>query len=118
MPIRDMYDELPEWRGTYLRRKNKERLAALDAETGERQERLSLVTDCTPTAPTVQNPDSTWRPRLDVRGQRQRSDGRRVWAIGARLGYWPCLQAPFIRLDVGPFIIEACSGRRGYRHQG
>ncbi len=118
MPIRDMYDALPEWRGTHLRRQNKERLAALDAETDERQERLARVTDFTPACPIVQNRDSAWRPRLDVRGQRQRSDGRRVWSMGARLGYWPCLQAPFIRVDVGPFIIEACVGRRGYRHQG
>lgn len=39
----DMYDELPEEVGTELRRRNKERLAELDAKTSERQARISQV---------------------------------------------------------------------------
>lgn len=45
-----------------------------------------------------------------VRSQRKRQDGRLVWAFGARVGYWPCLKALFIRFDLGPIIAEAWVG--------
>lgn len=40
--------------------------------------------------------------------QRQRSDGRHVWAFGLRMGYWPCLRGVFAKLDFGPVFIELC----------
>ena len=41
--IRDMYDLLPPERGEELRRLNKERLAALEAESAERRGRLEQL---------------------------------------------------------------------------
>lgn len=41
--IRDMYDLLPPERGQELRRLNKERLAALEAESAERRRRLEQL---------------------------------------------------------------------------
>ena len=41
--IRDMYDLLPPPRGVELRRRNLERLAALDVEAAERRVRLAIV---------------------------------------------------------------------------
>jgi hypothetical protein len=54
------------------------------------------------------------RLRKDIRRQRQREDGRYVWGFGARLGYWPCLRAPFIRFDVATWIIEVWYGLPSY----
>ncbi len=41
--IRDMYDLLPPSRGVELRRRNLERLAALDADGAERRARLAAL---------------------------------------------------------------------------
>jgi len=43
--IRDMYDLLAPERGAELRRRNKERLAELEAQSAERRARLALVVD-------------------------------------------------------------------------
>jgi hypothetical protein len=48
--IRDMYDLLAPERGAELRRRNKERLAELEAQSAERRERLALVVDAAPAA--------------------------------------------------------------------
>lgn len=55
-----------------------------------------------------------WRPRSSVRSQRRREDGRPVLSLGVRVGYWPCLRAPFIRLDLGPRIVEVWVGWPSY----
>lgn len=26
-----------------------------------------------------------------------------VWGLGLRVGYWPCIPAPFVEVHVGPF---------------
>ncbi len=55
-----------------------------------------------------------WRPRATARRQQRREDGRHVWSFGLKVGYWPCLRAPFVRLDVGPTIVEFWVGWRSY----
>jgi len=52
------------------------------------------------------------RLRATIRRQRQRDDGRHVLGFGLRFGYWPCLHAPFVRLDFGPFIAEVWHGEK------
>jgi hypothetical protein len=49
--IRDMYDLLPPDRGAELRRRNKERLAELEAQGAERRRRLAEVLGDTPPGP-------------------------------------------------------------------
>ncbi len=49
-PIRDMYDLLPPDRGAELRRRNKERLAELEARGAERRARLAQVVGDAPAA--------------------------------------------------------------------
>lgn len=60
----------------------------------------------------------TWRPRLSLREQKRREDGFPVLSLGLAAGYWPCLQAPFVRIDVGPLIIEAWVGWPSYQPRG
>ena len=50
--IRDMYDLLAPERGAELRRRNKERLAELEAQSAERRARLALVVDAALPAPS------------------------------------------------------------------
>jgi hypothetical protein len=50
-PIRDMYDLLPPDRGAELRRRNKERLAELEARGAERRARLAQIVGDAPAAP-------------------------------------------------------------------
>jgi hypothetical protein len=42
-PIRDVYDDLPPARAAELRRRNKERLAQLEAQAPARRARLALA---------------------------------------------------------------------------
>jgi hypothetical protein len=44
-PIRDVYDDLPPARAAELRRRNKERLAQLEAEGSARRARLALAAE-------------------------------------------------------------------------
>jgi hypothetical protein len=48
--IRDMYDLLEPERGAELRRRNKERLAELEARGAERRARLARLADAAPGA--------------------------------------------------------------------
>lgn len=54
------------------------------------------------------------RLRANVRRQRRREDGAHTIALGVRAGYWPCLGAPFFRVDLGPCIFEVWFGRPSY----
>lgn len=40
--------------------------------------------------------------------------GTRVQALGLKVGYWPCLRAPFISLCVGSRIIDLWWGLPSY----
>lgn len=60
-------------------------------------------------------PDSLAPLRGGIRPQKQRADGRHAWSLGVKIGYWPCLHAPFLRLDVGTRIIEAWVGKPSYK---
>lgn len=42
----------------------------------------------------------------------------RVQALGLRVGYWPCLQAPFVQVTVGSHIFEVWFGLESYRKPG
>jgi hypothetical protein len=50
-----------------------------------------------------------------VRRSRQSKTGRHAQSLGLRLGYWPCLGAPFIGVDVGSWRVEVWWGLPGYR---
>lgn len=55
-----------------------------------------------------------WRPRGLIRRTKQREDGRHAQSFGARVGYWPCLRAPFISLYFGSRVFEAWVGYPSY----
>lgn len=40
---------------------------------------------------------------------------RHVLGFGARLGYWPCLRAPFVQVSIGSHIFEAWFGLPSYK---
>lgn len=40
--------------------------------------------------------------------------GRHVKALGIKIGYWPCLQAPFISVVLGSRIIDLWWGLPSY----
>ena len=50
-PVRDMYDDLPADRGADLRRRNRERLAELEAQGAERRARLVRAARVAPLSP-------------------------------------------------------------------
>ena len=41
--------------------------------------------------------------------------GRHVRSYGARIGYWPCLQAPFVTLDLGTWRLDVWHGLPSYK---
>lgn len=55
-----------------------------------------------------------WRPRAQLRRTRTSPDGRHVQALGLRFGYWPCLAAPFVTIDVASFRLDLWCGLPGY----
>lgn len=58
--------------------------------------------------------------RIHVQLHRTRRDiytTRRSQALGARVGYWPCLGGPFVQVAVGSFRFDAWYGRPSYRTQ-
>lgn len=36
-----------------------------------------------------------------VRVNKESATGRPTWALGGRVGYWPCVQGPFLQLTAG-----------------
>lgn len=57
---------------------------------------------------------------LHVQLHRTRNDarGRHSQAIGARVGYWPCLHAPFVQLAIGSYRLDVWHGLPSYRTPG
>lgn len=59
--------------------------------------------------------DSAWRPRWMTRRTNVRpSDGKHAQSFGARVGYWPCLRAPFVSFYVGSRVFEVWIGWGSY----
>lgn len=58
------------------------------------------------------------RLRWQVRRSRQSKGGRYAQSIGVRLGYWPCLKAPFVALDLGSVRVDIWFGLPGYKPGG
>lgn len=52
--------------------------------------------------------------RLTVSKTKTSPQGRHVWSLGAKVGYWPCLRAPFASLLVGNRIIDLWWGLESY----
>lgn len=51
--------------------------------------------------------------------RRTKSDKQgRVFAIGLRVGYWPCLGAPFLQVGIGYRTIELWYGLPSYKRHG
>lgn len=38
--------------------------------------------------------------------------------LGARVGYWPCLKAPFAQVAVGKLLFDAWIGHPSYQKVG
>lgn len=58
--------------------------------------------------------------RIHVQLHRTRSNvytGRRSQALGARVGYWPCLGGPFVQLAVASVRLDVWYGRPSYRQR-
>lgn len=51
-----------------------------------------------------------WRPRYIKRRTKQRKDGKYAWSFGARIGYWPCMRAPNMRIDFSIWQIYVWCG--------
>lgn len=49
------------------------------------------------------------------RTKQQPITDRHVIAFGVRVGYWPCLRAPFISLSVGTWQFDLWHGLRSRR---
>lgn len=56
----------------------------------------------------------TWRPRMTISRSKTSPTGTHVWALGLKVGYWPCLRAPFISLCVGNRIVDLWCGLPSY----
>jgi hypothetical protein len=57
-----------------------------------------------------------------LHGQHRRSKqsptGRHAQSLGIRVGYWPCLRAPFIALDLGSHRFDLWFGLPSYKPGG
>lgn len=48
--------------------------------------------------------------RLRIRRHRRSYEGRSAWSLGARIGCWPCLKAPFVQISALFWVIEIWHG--------
>lgn len=58
---------------------------------------------------------STRRLRLQSRQLKRRPDGARAFGFGVRIGYWPCLLAPYLQLTVLFWQIDLWHGTPSYK---
>lgn len=47
---------------------------------------------------------------------KQSPKGKTAWGFGLRVGYWPCLGAPYLQLAVALWRLDLYWGRRGYAY--
>lgn len=59
----------------------------------------------------------TRRFRHMIRHNRKSPEGKPALSFGVRVGYWPCLKAPFISLACGPISLDFWHGLPSYRNQ-
>lgn len=45
----------------------------------------------------------------------QNKQGRRLIALGVKLGYWPCLRAPYLQLALGWWALDIWYGEPSYK---
>ncbi len=57
------------------------------------------------------------RFRFVVWKHRESPDGRRVISFGLRVGWWPCLQGPFVSLSIGRVSLDLWYGLPSYRSE-
>jgi len=50
------------------------------------------------------------RLRFMVRPHRRSPEGKPVVSFGLRVGYWPCLEAPFLSLEIGAVSLDLWFG--------
>jgi hypothetical protein len=48
--------------------------------------------------------------RCKCRRHRRSYEGRSAYSIGLRVGYWPCLKAPFVQISALFWVIELWHG--------
>ena len=53
--------------------------------------------------------------RYNLRPTKKNRKGERVLAIGMRVGYWPCLNAPYIQVAWGYYTLEVWHGFPSYK---
>jgi hypothetical protein len=56
------------------------------------------------------------RVRFMKRLSKTSSDGRHAQSYGVRVGYWPCLKAPFICVDFHMWRLELWHGLPSHRY--
>jgi hypothetical protein len=57
------------------------------------------------------------RFRTAIRAGKRSPEGRYALAYGLRIGYWPCLRAPYVQLAFHRWRIEAWYGLPSYLAQ-
>lgn len=57
------------------------------------------------------------RFRFQIWHNRKSPEGKFALAFGMRIGYWPCLKAPFISIACGPVALDLWHGLPSYRDQ-
>ncbi len=50
------------------------------------------------------------RPRASARRLKSSPDGRPQYALGLRLGYWPCVGGPYLQVALGPWSVSVWFG--------
>ena len=50
-----------------------------------------------------------------VRETSKKPNGPHVQQLGVRVGYWPCLRAPFVQVAFGHFMYELWYGEPSYK---
>lgn len=55
--------------------------------------------------------------RAQYRRSRVSATGKHAFSVGIRLGYWPCLKAPFVAIDLGTRRLEVWHGLRSYKKE-
>lgn len=53
------------------------------------------------------------RFRVCCRRLKSAPDGGRQYAVGLRVGYWPCVRGPYAQLALGPWSVSAWFGLPG-----
>jgi hypothetical protein len=75
-----------------------------------------FVAGCAYASALVMTP--TMQPHAQARSLRKSPAGTRAFGLGVRVGYWPCLCAPYVQATVLFWQIDVWFGLSSYKHEG